>query len=61
MNSTLRFLVDEALENRDTTLQEFVETGRDNGKNLKTITNDLAYATGIPVSWRTIYRWTRIP
>ena len=61
MDSTLRFLVDEALEARLTTFEEFIETGRNNGNNLKVITEDLAFVTGIPVSWRTIYRWTRIP
>ena len=59
--STLRLLVDKELDSRDITLHQFIKTGRDNGKNLKAITNDLAYVTGIPVSWRTIYRWTRIP
>ncbi len=61
MTSTLRVLIDEALENRDTTLNQFIETGRSQGKSIRTLTNDLAYVTGIPVSYRTIYRWTRIP
>ena len=57
MASTLRTLIDDALENRDTTLNQFIETGRAEGKSIRTLTNDLAFVTGIPISWRTLYRW----
>ena len=56
--SLLRTLVDKALENRDTTFAEFVETGRAEGKSIRILADDLAYITGIPISWRTVYRWT---
>ncbi len=55
--STLRFLVDKELETRDTTLSQFIEDGRAEGKSVCTLTEDLAYLTGIPISWRTLYRW----
>jgi hypothetical protein len=55
--STLRLLVDKQLETRDTTLPEFIETGRAEGKSIRKLAADLAYVTGIPVSWRTLYRW----
>lgn len=57
MASTLRTLIDEALENRDTTLNRFIEHGQAEGKSIRTLTEDLAYLTGIPISWRTLYRW----
>ena len=57
--SLLRTLVDKALENRNTTLNQFIDEGKAEGKSIRTLTNDLAYVTGIPVSWRTLYRWTR--
>ena len=57
MTSTLRTLVDKELEARDTTLQRFIETGQAEGKSIRTLTEDLAYLTGIPISWRTLYRW----
>ncbi len=57
--STLRTLVDEALEKRDTTLTQFVKDGQSNGLSIDALTANLAYVTGIPVSSRTIYRWTR--
>ena len=57
--STLRILVDEALEKRDTTLAQFIEAGQSEGLSIDNLTDNLAYVTGIPVSSRTIYRWTR--
>ena len=59
MSSTLRILVDEALEKRGTTLPQFVKDGRDEGLSIHNLTDNLKYVTGIPVSSRTIYRWTR--
>ena len=59
MSSTLRTLVDEALEKRDTTLTQFIKDGQSDGLSIDALTDNLAYVTGIPVSSRTIYRWTR--
>ncbi len=57
--STLRILVEEALEKRGTTLTRFIKDGQSEGLSIDNLTDNLAYVTGIPVSSRTIYRWTR--
>ena len=57
--STLRTLVDEALEKRGTTLTRFIAAGQSDGQSIDDLTTSLKYVTGIPVSSRTIYRWTR--
>ncbi len=59
MSSTLRTLVDEALEKRDTTLTQFVEDGLTDGLSIDAITANLNYVTGIPIVSRTLRRWTR--
>jgi hypothetical protein len=55
--STLRVLVDEALASQGTTLADFIAEGQDNGKAIRSIASDLNLATGIPIAWRTLYRW----
>lgn len=60
VNSSLsahRHQVDEALTERGTTLAEFVEGGKAQGKNLDEIWMDLRQATGVRFSMRTLYRW----
>lgn len=60
VNSSLsihRHHVDEALNERGTTLAEFIEGGRAQGKNLDEIWMDLRQATGVRFSMRTLYRW----
>lgn len=55
--STLRTLVEDALADRNTTLADFIAKGRDEGKVMRTLAVDLSFVTGIPVNWRTLYRW----
>ncbi len=57
--STIRTLVDEALKTRNTTLQDFITDGVAEGKSLTTLYDDLRFLTGIPVSSRTIMRWSQ--
>lgn len=60
VNSSLsvhRYQVDQALADRGTTLSEFIEGGRAQGKNLDEIWMDLRQATGVRFSMRTLYRW----
>lgn len=57
MPADIRGLVDKALQTRGTDLPTFVATRRDDGKTIKQITDDLNLVTGIPVTWRTLYRW----
>lgn len=55
--STLRVLVDTALANQNTTLETFLEVGQANGKSIRTLADELNGVTGIPIAWRTLYRW----
>ena len=57
-HSTLRTLVDNALDQRGTNLSQFIEEGRAEGKSIRHLAGDLGYLTSIPISWRTLYRWT---
>lgn len=57
MAADIRGLVDKALNSRDTDLATFVEKGQVDGKSIKQITEDLNLVTGIPITWRTLYRW----
>lgn len=60
MNSSIsahRLQVDQALTSRGTTLSDFIEGGRAQGKNLDEIWMDLRQATGVRFSMRTLYRW----
>lgn len=64
MNSSLsvpRLLVDQALDRRNTTLEDFVDGGRKQGKTFDEIHAELILATGVDFSLRTFYRWTRSP
>jgi IS30 family transposase len=58
-STPLRQLVDRALEDNNTTLTTFINTGLDEGKSIRTLATDLTTTTGIEVSWRTLYRWVR--
>jgi transposase len=49
--------IDEALAQRNTDLERFVEAGRNQGKNIREIAGDLEATTGVPVTYRTLYRW----
>lgn len=52
-----RLQVDEALADRGTDLATFVESGRRQGKNVREIAEDLQDTTGVPLTYRTLYRW----
>lgn len=52
-----RLQVDEALDARGTDLATFVESGRKQGKSIREIAQDLQDTTGVPLTYRTLYRW----
>ena len=55
--SATRHLVEEALADRDTNLVDFVRRGRTEGKNVRQLADDIRFVTGVPLHWRTLYRW----
>ena len=55
--SVPRFLVDQALARKGTTLPDFIDGGRKQGKTIEQIHPDLVDATGVPFTVRTLYRW----
>ena len=57
MAPDIRSLVDKALESRGLDLLSFVADRRDQGRSVKEITEELNLVTGIPITWRTLYRW----
>lgn len=57
MAADIRSLIDKELASRDTDFETFVAKGRAAGKSVMEITDDLCLVTGIPVTWRTVYRW----
>lgn len=57
VTSVPRFLVDQALNSKGTTLADFVDGGRKQGKTLEEIHGDLVSVTGVPLTLRTLYRW----
>lgn len=52
-----RVQVEEALNQRGTSLAAFVEAGQQQGKSFEEIWLDLRNTTGVPFSVRTLYRW----
>lgn len=55
--SVHRLHVDSALEDRGTSLEDFVAAGQKQGKSMEEIWMDLRHATGVRFSQRTLYRW----
>ena len=56
--STLRTLIEDELHSRGSSLAEFIVDGRSKGESMKQLTVRLVDITRIPISWRTLYRWT---
>jgi hypothetical protein len=55
--SVPRFLVDQALARKGTTLEDYIDGGRKQGKTIEQIHPDLVEATGVDFTPRTLYRW----
>ena len=55
--STLRRVVDQQLQLRHTSLAELVHDELEAGGTINTAAAYVANLTGVPVSYRTVYRW----
>jgi hypothetical protein len=55
--SPTKHLVEEALADRGTTLPDFVARHQADGKNVREMADELRFVTGVPLHWRTLYRW----
>lgn len=56
MGADIRSLVEKELEDQGTDLESFIAARRSE-KSVREITAELNEATGIPITWRTLYRW----
>lgn len=52
-----RRLVEDALAERGTTLEHYIDAGKERGKSVADIHHDLQTITGVPFNLRTLYRW----
>lgn len=57
--SVPRLLVEQALSKRGTTLEDYIEGGRKQGKTIEEIYAELSDTTGVTFSARTLFRWAR--
>lgn len=58
--STVRTLVDKALADQETNLNQYITEQREQGKALEEIWIELRELTDIPFALRTLYRWAQI-
>lgn len=49
--------VDQALAARSTDLATFIQAGRQQGKSIEELADDLRHVTRVPFTVRTLYRW----
>lgn len=55
--SVPRLLVEQELAKRGTTLADYIDGGRKQGKTIEEIHADLTKTTGVEFSARTLFRW----
>lgn len=55
--SPTKLLVEKGLADRGTTLPDFIARHQADGKNVREMADEIRFVTGVPLHWRTLYRW----